>query len=126
MPFCPECEAEYVEGIAECADCQTMLVDQLTVDDDASPDASGAASGDNMFVTVFEGGSPFDMRMAKGLLESSGFHVEILGGNDPMNPTPTGIQVRKDELEEAKELLENPGDLEDEDSDEFSKDFNKW
>ncbi len=122
MPFCPECEAEYVDGIEECVDCQTALVEELPSEDPG--DHVEPSSDEDMFVTVFAGGNAFDMRMAKGLLESSGFHVELLGANDPMNPTPTGIQVRQDEVEEAKELLENPSDLEDDASDEFTKDFN--
>lgn len=123
MPFCPKCEAEYVEGIAECIDCQTALVDELPTEE---PEAPADPNPGGEFVTVFEGGNPFDMRMAKGLLESSGFHVEILGGNDPLNPTPTGIQVRKDEVEEAKELLANPGELDEGESDAFTKDFDKF
>lgn len=123
MPFCPECQAEYVDGIVECVDCQTTLVDELPT---TTPQAPAGSNSEGEYVTVFEGGSAFDMRMAKGLLESSGFHVEMLGGNDPLNPTPTGIQVRADEVEEARELLQNPGDLDDEDSDRFSKDFTQW
>lgn len=120
MPFCPECEAEYVEGIVECVDCQTTLVDELPSD---GPEEPAQSSSDDAFVTVFEGGSAFDMRMAKGLLESSGFHVELLGADDPLNPTPSGIQVRKDQVEEAQELLESSGDPDDDPSDEFTKDF---
>ncbi len=120
MPFCPECEAEYVEGIVECVDCQRTLVDELPSD---APEEPAESSSDGKFVTVFEGGSAFDMRMAKGLLESSGFHVELLGGNDPLNPTPTGIQVRQDQAEEAQELLESAGDPDDDPPDEFTKDF---
>jgi len=120
MPFCPECKAEYVEGIAECVDCQTALVAELSTEAPEAPEPSASQGG---FVTVFEGGNAFDMRMAKGLLESSGFHVELLGGHNPLNPTPTGIQVRADEAEEAKELLESAGDPEDDPSDEFTKDF---
>lgn len=122
MPFCPKCEAEYVEGIEECVDCQTALVDELPAGDPS--DVAESASDENTFVTVFEGGNAFDIHMAKGLLVSSGFHVELLGGDNPLNPTPTGIQVRRDQAEEAKELLENSGDMDDEHSDEFSKDFN--
>lgn len=123
MPFCPECEAEYVEGIAECVDCQTALVDELSADEPKPP---ADANPEGEFVTIFEGGNPFDMRMAKGLLESSGFHVEVLGGNDPFNPTPTGLQVRSDEAEEARELLANPGDPDDDPDDKFEKDFGSW
>lgn len=29
MPFCPVCRYEYIQGIAECADCGATLVDEL-------------------------------------------------------------------------------------------------
>jgi hypothetical protein len=29
MPFCPQCRTEYVESVTECADCATLLVDEL-------------------------------------------------------------------------------------------------
>lgn len=32
MPWCPNCKTEYQEGITECADCKTALVDRLTDD----------------------------------------------------------------------------------------------
>jgi len=29
MPFCPNCRAEYIEGVDTCPDCQVELVDEL-------------------------------------------------------------------------------------------------
>lgn len=34
MPWCPKCKNEYVEGITECADCHTMLVDELAEEEE--------------------------------------------------------------------------------------------
>ncbi len=31
MPYCPNCQAEYIEGILECPDCRVALVEQLPV-----------------------------------------------------------------------------------------------
>ena len=39
--WCPECRAEYVEGIAECADCGVALVDEPPPDDDEFDDPEG-------------------------------------------------------------------------------------
>ena len=30
MPWCPNCETEYRDGITVCADCGTQLVEELT------------------------------------------------------------------------------------------------
>jgi hypothetical protein len=39
VPFCPTCFAEYRVGIAECADCNVALVDELpTAEEDAEPE----------------------------------------------------------------------------------------
>ncbi len=34
MPYCPECNYEYVEGVEQCADCLVDLVDQLPEDEE--------------------------------------------------------------------------------------------
>jgi len=35
MAFCPNCRAEYIEGIVECPDCNVKLVDELPPKDKA-------------------------------------------------------------------------------------------
>jgi len=32
MPFCPDCQTEYVEGTEKCSDCDSLLVDRLEMD----------------------------------------------------------------------------------------------
>jgi hypothetical protein len=34
MPFCPQCRAEYVDGVTTCADCEVALVAQLPSDEE--------------------------------------------------------------------------------------------
>ena len=34
MPVCPKCGYEYVEGVVECSDCQTKLVEELPDQED--------------------------------------------------------------------------------------------
>lgn len=118
MRYCPECEAEYLEGITECADCEVPLVDQLPSHDPREV-AETKEKEEGEFVTVYETNDAMDFRMAKGLLESNGFHCKVIGGNDPTYPLPAQIQVRADEVKEAESLLASPGQVDFNTSDEF-------
>lgn len=64
MPFCPECEYEYEDGIEECPDCGAGLVGQLPRDDD-----------EEELVPVYYASGEIEADIVKGLLESAGIPV---------------------------------------------------
>ena len=61
--FCPECGAEYREGILECSDCQTELVPDIPSEPEPKPKLE--------LVTVLATGDPGRIAGDKSLLEDS-------------------------------------------------------
>lgn len=127
--FCPECQAEYREGITRCVDCEVELVDRL-------PDVTHP---DRDFVPVFESADPALLPLVESLLDLAEIPYMIQGreahGLLPLGPANTGVSlggkglaatvhVDRDRLPEARELLEklqpaadgDPTDDDDEDS----------
>jgi hypothetical protein len=68
--FCPECGAEYREGVSECADCGVELVAEL-------PEADEAEHTE--FVTVYRVGNPAIIALAKSILQSAGIEYYAMG-----------------------------------------------
>ncbi len=101
--FCPECGAEYREGILECSDCQTALVPDFPSEPQPEPKPTLE------LVTVLATGNPARIAVAKSLLEDS--RIEYLtkdeGFHDlfPVSRFRIQIQVRLEDREEAGELL---------------------
>ncbi|MCH6568656.1 MAG: DUF2007 domain-containing protein [Acidobacteria bacterium] len=99
--FCPQCRAEYREGILECADCQRSLVAELPPQPKPQPDLE--------LVTVLATGNPALIAVAKSLLEDSG--IEYLTQNEglhdlfPVHRFRIHIQVRQEDEGEATALL---------------------
>ena len=105
--FCPECSAEYREGIPECSDCQTALVPELPPE--PQPELQLEPKPELELVTVLATGNPARIAVAKSLLEDSG--IEYLtkdeGFHDlfPVSRFRIKIQVRSEDEKEAEELL---------------------
>jgi len=103
--FCPECGAEYREGILECSDCQTVLVPEIPSESQPGPKPKPKLE----LVTVLASGDPGRIAVAKSLLEDS--RIEYLtkdeGFHDlfPVSRFRIQIQVRLEDKEEAGELL---------------------
>ena len=107
--FCPNCGAEYIEGITVCSTCNVLLVNEPP---------SGIEPEFVKFVTVYETGDPAYIAFAKSLFESEGikYYVKGEGLQDlfaggrlgtGFNPVigPVAIQVDEKDAEKAKDIL---------------------
>jgi len=107
--FCPNCGAEYIEGITACSTCDVPLVNEL-------PPAIEPEF--IKFVTVYRTGDPVFIPFAKSMLDSEGIKYFLRGEGlqdlfaggrlgTGFNPVigPVEIQVDEKDVEKAKELL---------------------
>lgn len=107
--FCPNCGAEYIEGIAVCSTCNVALVNEPP--SEIEPEYI-------KFVTVYETGDPSSIAFAKSLFESEGVKCYVKGEGlqdlfaggrfgTGFNPVigPAAIQVDEKDVEKARDLL---------------------
>jgi hypothetical protein len=107
--LCPNCGAEYIEGITVCSTCNVPLVNEPP---------PGIEPEFINFVTVYETGDPTYIAFAKSFFESEGtkYYVKGEGLQDlfaggrlgtGFNPVigPVEIQVDEKDVEKAKDLL---------------------
>lgn len=105
--YCPECGAEYVEGILGCPDCRVALVPELP----PQPQPEYVE-----YVTVLKTGNPILVAMVKSILSSAGIRHYVKGEvlQDLFRVGTAEIQVDADDEQEAKTLLKEldiePGD----------------
>ena len=108
--YCPQCEAEYREGIVECPDCEAALVEALPPVE--HPDLS--------LLPIFETADVALLPVIKSLLTSAGITF-MVQGDEALGILPVGrfggglvstgqglaatIHVDKERAEEAAELL---------------------
>ncbi|MEE8278273.1 MAG: DUF2007 domain-containing protein [Thermoanaerobaculia bacterium] len=108
--FCPECEAEYREGIVECPDCEVALGESLPP----------LKHPERNFVPVFETADVALLPVVKSLLTSAGITF-MVQGDEALGLLPVGrfgggitvagqglaatIHVVEERAEEALELL---------------------
>ena len=99
--FCPNCKAEYREGFEICDDCNVSLVEEL------SPEPETEFVDFDEVLTTF---NPAEIALMKSLLDSEDipyfFHGENFGQMTAL-AVPAKLMVRKDHVEEARELLKD-------------------
>ena len=99
MPVCPNCEYEYVEGVAFCPDCGATL---LSDDDYIKPEDWSEQNWE----IVYTSSQDFDVEMIKNNLESAGIKAVILSQKDRNYPAPgdfsvVKLLVRKEDVQDA-------------------------
>jgi hypothetical protein len=97
--FCPDCKAEYLPGISECADCHIPLVPELQEPDHASAEG---------FVEVARTFNQADIALIKSVLDDNGvdyaFFDEYFTLVDPLIQ-PARLFVRESHSTRTRELL---------------------
>ena len=104
MPFCPNCNYEYVEGITICPDCRTHLVDEkyfIKPEDWTEENWEG----------IFTSGKDYEVGMLRDNLESAGIASTILSQKDHNFPAPgdfsiVKLLVRKEDIPDALEFIQ--------------------
>ena len=102
--FCPKCRAEYREGIKICSDCRVGLVSELP--EEPKPEFV-------KLVSVLISSDRTKILLARGILENAKIKYYIKGQvldnlyviDSYM--ASTEVQVREDDVERAKELLQH-------------------
>jgi hypothetical protein len=99
--FCPKCKAEYRKRFYVCSDCHIALVDTLPPE---------PKSEFIEYVEVLGTYNPADVALIKSLLDAEDitycFNAEHSMYVYP-GVEPTRLMVKKDEAEEAKEILKD-------------------
>jgi hypothetical protein len=104
MAFCPNCEAEYIEGIEVCPDCNMELVAELTPDNKVHDTSEGEPVPLQSFKTSAEAD------MVRELLEANGIRSFVQGGEFAIIPSSFSqevvVMVDERDLPRAVEIYE--------------------
>ena len=97
--FCTVCEAEYEEGITQCPDDNTPLVERLT------PENVLHDSSEARFVPLHKLGSPAEAEMVNDILTQNDVRSVVKsGGADAFSPLGAEIFVDERDYDRALEV----------------------
>ncbi|UCG93399.1 MAG: hypothetical protein JSV97_06790, partial [candidate division WOR-3 bacterium] len=104
--YCPQCKAEYRPGITVCADCGVLLVYQLPQDE---PIEKPKISPDAQFVELLATYNRADVAIIQSILDDAVITYFFKGERFIPRPfaEPVRLMVKKEEVEETKELLKD-------------------
>ena len=104
MAFCPNCEAEYKEGIQVCPDCSLELVDKLTPENRLHD----ISDGEPVPLQSFKTGA--EAEMVRELLDQNGIRSFVEGGDFAVIPSSFSqevvIMVDERDLDRAVEIYQ--------------------
>ena len=104
MAFCPNCEAEYREGIQRCPDCDLELVEELTPENRVHDRSDAQPVVFQSFKTSAEA------ELVRDLLEQNGVRAFVEGSEFAVIPgsfsAEVVLMVDERDLERAKEVYE--------------------
>lgn len=104
MAFCPNCEAEYKEGITVCPDCNLELVAKLTPENKVHDTSHGEPVALQTFTNSAEA------EMVREVLDSNGIRSFVQGGDFAVIPSSFSqevvVMVDERDLDRAVEIYE--------------------
>lgn len=105
MPVCPNCNYEYVDGVAICPDCNVKLVEEKELQDFEKLSESD-------WVLVYTTFDELEVEMIKDNLESAGIKATVFSQKDRSFPVPGDLSpikllVRKSDLQPALNFIED-------------------
>jgi hypothetical protein len=104
MAFCPNCEAEYKEGIAVCPDCSIELVAELTPENKVHD----TSEGEPVPLQSFK--SSAEAEMVHEMLNQNGIRSFVQGGEFAVIPSSFSqevvVMVDERDLDRAIEIYE--------------------
>ena len=104
MAFCPNCEAEYREGISVCPDCNVKLVSELTLENRVHD------TSDSVPVRLRSFMNSAEAEMVSEKLEQNGIRTFVEGGDFAIIPSSfsqeVAVMVDERDLSRAIEIYE--------------------
>jgi hypothetical protein len=101
--WCPQCKAEYVQGITRCPECDVDLVDKLPEEE---PEIIIREKIE--WVEVLNTFNQGDVAVIKSILDNAEITYYLIGEHVGITRPwvdPVRVMVKKEEVFEAKELL---------------------